>query len=68
MDDFTGVTFDDLYHIDTTFETNVCVYKLVELVEEDGKMTAEFVRRSLCHFHDTLHINLHETHFPTFKM
>ena len=42
----------------------VCVYKLVKLDGEDGKTTAELVRRSVCKFPDTLHINLHEAHFP----
>ena len=42
--DFTGVTLDDLYRVETKFKTNVCVYKLVETLEE--KTTAELVRRS----------------------
>ena len=63
MDDFAGVTLDDLYLVKTTFETNVCVYMLVESDEEDGKITAEVVRRSLCHYPDTLRLNLHEKHF-----
>ena len=63
MEDFAGVTFNDLCRVETTFETNVCVYKLVESEAQDGKTTAELVRRSLCHYPDTLHINLHKTHF-----
>ena len=47
MEEFAGVTMDDLYCIETTFETNVCVYRLVELNAENGKTTAELVRRSL---------------------
>ena len=31
---------------------------------EDGKTTAELVRRSVCKYPDTLYLNLHETHFP----
>ena len=50
MEDFAGVTLDDLYRVETTFETNVCVYKLVESDEEDGKTKAGLVRRSLCHY------------------
>ena len=41
MEDFAGVyTVDYLYCVETTFETNVCVYNLVESDEEDGKTTA----------------------------
>ena len=66
---FAGVTMDDLYRVETTFETNVCVYRLVkpdgdEAEEEDGgKSTAELVRRSVCKYPDTLYLNLHGTHF-----
>ena len=63
MEEFAGVTFDDLYRVDTTFITNVCVYKLVKLDAEDGKSTAELVRRSLCKYPETMYLNLHETHF-----
>ena len=66
MEDFTGVTLDDLYRVETTFKTNVCVYKLVKS-DDDGNTTAELVRRSLCHYDNTLHINLHETHFSYIK-
>ena len=60
--DFTGVTLDDLYRVETMFKLNVCVYKLVKS-DKDGKTTAELVRRSLCHYDNTLNVNLHETHF-----
>ena len=66
---FAGVTMDDLYRVETTFETNVCVYSLVkpdgdEAEEEDGgKATAELVRRSVCKYPDTLYLNLHGTHY-----
>ena len=59
--DFTGVTLDDLYRVETKFKTNVCVYKLVETLEE--KTTAELVRRSLCHYPDTMYVNFYETHY-----
>ena len=48
------------------FQTNVCVYKLVKPdaeAAEDGKSTAELVRRSLCKYPETMYLNLHETHF-----
>ena len=57
------VTIEGLYRAETTFKTNVCLNKLVESNAEDGKTTAELVRRSLCHNPNTLHINLHETQF-----
>ena len=66
MEEFAGITLDDLYRIETTFQTNVCVYKLVKPDAEDaedGKLTAELVRRSLCKYPDTMYLNLHETHF-----
>ena len=62
IQDFTGVTLDDLYRVETMFKTNVCVYKLVKS-DKDGNTTAELVRRSLCHYSETLNVNLHETHF-----
>ena len=66
MEEFAGVTLDDLYRVATTFQTNVCVYKLVKPDAkdvEDGKSTAELVRRSLCKYPETMYLNLHETHF-----
>ena len=63
MEEFAGVTLEDLYSVETTFQTNGCVYKLVESDDDDGQKTAELVRRSLCHYSDTTYLNLHETHF-----
>ena len=63
MEEFAGVTLDDLYRVETTFQTNVCVYQLVKPDAEDGKSTAELVRRSLCKYPETMYLNLHETHF-----
>ena len=62
LGEFAGVTLDDLYRIETTFQTNVFVYKLVKLDAEDGKSTAELVRRSICKYPETMYLNLHETH------
>ena len=63
MEEFAGVTLDDLYRTETTFQTNLCVYKLVKPDAEDGKWTAELVRRSLCNYPETMYLNLLETHF-----
>ena len=63
MEAFAGVTMDDLYRVETTFQTNVCVYSLVQPDGEDGKPTAELVRRSVRKYPDTLYLNLHGTHF-----
>ena len=41
----------------------MCVYKLVKPDGEDGKTTAEIVRRSLCKYPTTFYLNLHATHF-----
>ena len=54
IEEFAEVTFDDLYRVETTFQTNVCVYKLVKPDAEDGKSTAELVRRSLCKYPETM--------------
>ena len=66
MEEFAGVTLDDLYRVDTTFQTNVCVYKLVES-DDDGMTTAELVRRSSCHYPNTMYLNMFETHFSFIK-
>ena len=39
------------------------MYKFVKPDGEDGKTTAELVRRSVCKYPDTPYLNLHETHF-----
>ena len=59
--DFAGVPIQDLHKIEEKFEVNVCVYKLVETLEE--KTTAELVRRSECHYPHTMYMNLYETHY-----
>ena len=59
--DFAGVTLDELDKVETTFKTNVFVYKLEEI--GDGKTMAELVRRSTGHYTETMYVNLHETHY-----
>ena len=59
--DFTGVPLDELDKVETTFKTNVFVYKLVEIA--DGKTTAELVRRSPAQYQETMYANLYETHY-----
>ena len=59
--DLAGVPIQDLHKIEAKFEVNVCVYKLVETLEE--KTTAELVRRSECHYPHTMYMNLYETHY-----
>ena len=61
MKEYVGVALDDLYRVETTFSTNVSVYTLNDT--KDGKTVAELVRRSLCHFPETMTVNLHGTHF-----
>ena len=63
MEEFAGVTLDYHYRVETTFQTNVCVYKLVKPDAEDGKSTVELVRPSLCKYPEIMYLNLHETHF-----
>ena len=59
--DFAGVPIQHLHKIEAKFEVNVCVYKLVETLEE--KTTAELVRRSECHYPHTMYMNVYETHY-----
>ena len=59
--DFAGVKLDDLLKVESKFETNVTVYKLVDTSEETT--TAELVRRSECHYPHTMYMNLYETHY-----
>ena len=59
--DFAGVKLDDLLKVESKFETNVTVYKLVDTSEETT--TAELVRRSECHYPHTMCMNLYETHY-----
>ena len=61
VNDFVGVTLDELDEVETTFKTNVVGYKLEEI--GDGKTTAELVRRSTDKYPDTMYINLYETHY-----
>ena len=63
--DFAGVTLDDLIKVESKFETNVTVYKLVDTSEETT--TAELVRRSECHYPDTMYLNVYETHYSYIK-
>ena len=63
MEKFAGIALKDLYRVETTFQTNVCVYSLVKPDEEDEQSTAELVRRSICKYPTTLYLNLYETHF-----
>ena len=58
---FVGVPLNELDKVETKFKTNVFVYKLVPT--DDGKTTAELVRRSMGHYTDTMNVNLHETHY-----
>ena len=44
----------------TVFQTNVVVFKLIEL--DNGKTTAELIRRSMCRHSSTLNVNLYDTH------
>ena len=62
---FAGVTLNELDEVETTFKTNVVVYKLEEI--GDGKTTSELVRRSTDQYPDTMYVNIFETHFSYIK-
>ena len=55
--DFVGVTLNELGEVETTFKTNVVVYKLVDTSEETTM--AELVRRSEHHYPHTMYMNLY---------
>ena len=61
MTEFAGVLLEDLYRVETTFFTNISVYTLAET--KDGKTETQLVRRSMCHYPETMTVNLHGTHF-----
>ena len=63
--DFAGVTLDELDEVETTFKTNVVVYKLEEI--GDGKTTSELVWRSTDQYPDTMYVNIFEIHFSYIK-
>ena len=63
--DFAGVTLDELDEVETTFKTNVVVYKLEEI--GDGKTTSEQVWRSTDQYPDTMYVNIFETHLSYIK-
>ena len=63
--DFAGVTLEDLFKIEATFDVNVVVYKLVATGNE--KTMAEIVRRSLCSYAQTMYLNVYETHYSYIK-
>ena len=65
VNDFVGVTLDELDEVETTSKTNVVVYKLEEI--GDGKTTSELVRRSTDQYPDTMYVNIFETHFSYIK-
>ena len=62
---FAGVPLEDLHKVESKFETNVVVYQLVEI--DNGKTTAELVRRSPCQYIETMYLNLYEAHFSYIK-
>ena len=59
--EFKGVCLDDLCSLERVFSTNVYVYELKE--DEEGKVTAELVRRSPYTFDQTMNLNLYGDHF-----
>ena len=56
VETFEGVTIDELHKVETLFEVNIIVYKLIDT-------SAQLVRRSLRKYANTMYVNLHETHF-----
>ena len=60
--EFAGVTLDELDKVETTFQTNVFVYKLIAATG-DEKTTAELVRRSMGQYPETMYVVLYETHY-----
>ena len=53
---FEGVTIDEFHNVETLFEVNIIVYQLSDT-------SAQLVRRSVGKYANTMHVNLHETHY-----
>ena len=61
MNEFTGFKLSDLYTIDKIFHINIYVYELIN--DKDNPLSCHLIRRSMCKYPDTLHLNLYKTHF-----
>ena len=59
--EFQGVCLDDLCSLERVFRINIFVYELKEA--EEGKVTAELVRRSPYTYEGTMILNLNGDHF-----
>ena len=69
MKDFEGVKLEDLWDLERLFEKNIFVYSL-GYTREDGDddddipdIAARLIYRSICHYKDTMYLNLYENHF-----
>lgn len=65
VDEFEGVTLDELPQLENLFQVNIMVYALEPL--ENGKTVAHPVHRSMQHYPSTLYLNLHKNHFSYIK-
>ena len=61
VNQFQGVSLEDLVRVETAFQVNINVFKLTNT--ETKGVESEVVRRSLCRYPETMYLNLHENHF-----
>ena len=63
--DFTGVTLDDLYQVETKFSTNVGLYACISLLRHSKRRRRPNLSDVRCatNYPDTMYVNLYETHY-----
>ena len=66
VEDFDGVTLEDLPDLEKLFELNIYVYRLVECEDEDTEKTeivAQLIQRSHRNYANSMYLNLYGSHF-----
>ena len=70
VEDFDGVTLEELPDLEKLFELNIYVYRLVECEDEDTEKTeivAQLIQRSHRNYANTMYLNLYGSHFSYIK-
>lgn len=67
VDEFDGVTLEELPQLENFFETNIFVYSLESLEDQPRQSTAHPIYRSQQRFDSTMYLNLYQNHFSFIK-